>query len=56
MLEHVNIPTPVKTIAASASAALFRIFLMPIDAVKTTLQVEGQTGLSKLMTKVINKI
>lgn len=32
----------VKTVAASASAALFRIFLMPIDTVKTTMQVTGQ--------------
>merc|ERR1719148_24786 len=32
----------VKTVAASASAALFRIFLMPVDTVKTTMQVTGQ--------------
>lgn len=32
----------VKTIAASASAAIFRIFLMPIDTVKTTMQVTGK--------------
>eukprot|EP00934_Nitzschia_sp_Nitz4_P007928 Nitzschia sp. Nitz4//scaffold173_size47512//30225//31472//NITZ4_007162-RA/size47512-processed-gene-0.37-mRNA-1//-1//CDS//3329538814//7918//frame0 len=31
-----------KTAAASASAALFRIFLMPIDTVKTTMQVTGK--------------
>lgn len=37
MLEHVNIPTPVKTLAASAGAACFRIFLMPVDALKTIL-------------------
>lgn len=36
-LEHVNIPTPVKTVFASAGAAVFRVFLMPIDALKTTL-------------------
>lgn len=32
----------VKTIAASASAAIFRIFLMPVDTVKTTMQVTGK--------------
>lgn len=32
----------VKTVAASASAATFRIFLMPIDTVKTTMQVTGK--------------
>lgn len=32
----------VKTIAASASAAVFRIFLMPVDTVKTTMQVTGK--------------
>lgn len=31
----------VKTVAASASAAMFRIFLMPVDTVKTTMQVTG---------------
>jgi hypothetical protein len=40
----------VKTIAASASAALFRIFLMPIDTVKTTMQVTGK--FSNVVTKV----
>lgn len=32
----------IKTIAASASAAAFRIFLMPIDTCKTTMQVTGK--------------
>lgn len=32
----------VKTVAASAAAATFRIFLMPIDTVKTTMQVTGK--------------
>jgi hypothetical protein len=31
-----------KTVAASAAAALFRIFLMPVDTVKTTMQVTGK--------------
>jgi hypothetical protein len=39
-----------KTVAASASAAIFRIFLMPIDTVKTTMQVQGTFG--AVVTKV----
>lgn len=41
-----------KTLAASAAAASFRIVLMPVDALKTTLQVEGAGGLKHLATKV----
>jgi len=51
-LEFTTIPTAVKTMAASASAAGFRIFLMPIDAWKTTKQVEGKEGLKLLIEKV----
>merc|ERR1719246_43630 len=40
----------VKTIAASASAAIFRIFLMPVDTVKTTMQVTGK------FSNVVNKV
>jgi hypothetical protein len=39
-----------KTVAASAAAAIFRIFLMPIDTVKTTMQVTGK--FSNVVTKV----
>jgi hypothetical protein len=45
------LPVLVKTVSASVAAACFRIFLMPIDTVKTTMQVEGKNGLSKLMSK-----
>jgi len=45
-----SLPIGVKTIAASASAAIFRIFLMPIDTVKTTMQVTGK--FSNVVTKV----
>lgn len=45
------LPTGVKTIAASGSAALWRIFLMPVDTTKTILQVEGKKGLKMLRTK-----
>lgn len=39
-----------KTILCSASAASFRIFLMPIDTVKTTMQVTGK------FSNVVNKV
>lgn len=47
-----NTPTWVKSIGCSAAAAGFRIFLMPIDTLKTTLQVEGAKGMSLLGTKL----
>lgn len=45
-----NLPITVKTIAASISAASFRILLMPIDACKTNMQVEG--SMRPLMKKL----
>jgi len=50
-LEHTTLPTAVKTMAASGCAAGFRVFLMPIDAWKTTKQVEGKDGLKRLIEK-----
>jgi len=50
-LEHTSLPTAAKTMCASGSAAGFRVFLMPIDAWKTTKQVEGADGLKKLIAK-----
>merc|ERR1719310_2503575 len=47
-----NAPNAAKTVSASAAAACFRVVLMPIDALKTTMQVEGASGLSKLGTKI----
>lgn len=46
-----EMPVAAKTVCASLAAAGFRIFLMPIDTVKTTMQVEGKDGLSKLGAK-----
>merc|ERR1712060_635921 len=43
--------TAAKTMAASACAAGFRVFLMPVDAWKTTKQVEGKDGLKRLIEK-----
>lgn len=47
-----SLPTAVKTVSASAAAASFRVLLMPIDACKTIMQVEGADGLSKLGAKI----
>jgi Mitochondrial carrier protein len=41
-------PLPLKTLIGSCAAGLWRIVLMPIDASKTALQVEGKDGLTKL--------
>lgn len=46
-----KLPVALKTVAASIGAALFRIILMPVDTFKTTMQVEGKDGISKLFKK-----
>ena len=38
LLEDVDVNVGVKTACASLSAGLFRIFLMPVDTIKTSLQ------------------
>ena len=53
-LENENLPTSVKTLAGSTIAASCRIALMPIDALKTTLQVEGKSGINLLKKKIKN--
>lgn len=45
-----NLDIGIKTIAASFTAACWRIFLMPIDTCKTTMQVTGK--FSNVVTKV----
>ena len=45
-------PVWLKTGAASVAAGGFRILLMPIDACKTLMQVEGKNGLKLLRAKV----
>jgi hypothetical protein len=49
--ETANMPTWAKSACASLSAALFRIFLMPVDTFKTTMQVQGKEGIKNLMVK-----
>lgn len=46
-----NLPVGVKTAAASLTAATWRVCLMPIDTLKTSLQVNGKDGLSVLASK-----
>jgi hypothetical protein len=47
-----ELPLPVKTACGSITAGLWRIFLMPVDASKTSLQVEGPDGLKRLWESV----
>lgn len=47
-----NLPVAVKTLAASVGAALFRMLCMPIDTLKTFMQVEGSSkALAEKMQK-----
>ena len=46
LLERHDLPLPIKTGAASLTAGLWRIAIMPIDAVKTTLQVSVRLNCS----------
>jgi hypothetical protein len=46
-----DLSVAIKTGAASVTAALFRIFLAPVDTFKTTMQVHGKDGVASLMTK-----
>lgn len=46
-----DLPSGVKTVTASASAAIFRMASTPIDTCKTIMQVEGSKGLTKLHAK-----
>lgn len=52
MEETKDLPIAVKTSAASVTAGLFRIGIMPIDTCKTIMQVEGKNGLKSLAKKV----
>ncbi|EFJ40889.1 mitochondrial substrate carrier [Volvox carteri f. nagariensis] len=52
LLEDVDMPVAFKTLAASLAAGAFRIVLMPVDACKTILQVEGKSGFKALVHKV----
>jgi hypothetical protein len=47
-----DLPVQVKTVFASVGAGSFRVLLMPVDAVKTSLQVDGKKGLGILRGKI----
>eukprot|EP01125_Pyxidicula_operculata_P009628 TRINITY_DN3161_c0_g1_i5.p1 TRINITY_DN3161_c0_g1~~TRINITY_DN3161_c0_g1_i5.p1 ORF type:complete len:315 (-),score=68.97 TRINITY_DN3161_c0_g1_i5:235-1179(-) len=47
-----GLPVSVKTAFCSATAALWRIVLMPVDTCKTIMQVEGSRGFPLLMQKM----
>ena len=51
-LEQSELHTSIKTLFGSILAASWRATLMPIDAFKTTLQVEGANGLKLLKNKI----
>lgn len=52
LLQDVDIPVAIKTIGASVTAGAFRILLVPVDTLKTSMQVEGKGGVSMLRNKV----
>lgn len=52
--ETASLPLPLKTLAGSLTAGVWRILLMPIDTSKTAMQVEGADGLEKLKQQVID--
>jgi hypothetical protein len=47
-----QLPSPIKTIFASACAAAFRMLLTPIDTLKTTLQAQGARGTTILRQRI----
>lgn len=47
-----DVPTPAKTIFASAAAATMRVFLSPVDTVKTMMQANGKDGIPMLKAKI----
>merc|ERR1712179_455756 len=52
LLEPYDLPMAAKTGVASLSAGLWRIFITPLDTLKTTLQVEGKEALPLLGAKI----
>jgi hypothetical protein len=47
-----TVPVFVKTLLASVAAGSWRVLIMPIDAVKTTLQVQGAAGMKQLAASI----
>ncbi|KAJ3338626.1 hypothetical protein HDU83_008020 [Entophlyctis luteolus] len=47
-----GLPVTVKTVFASAFAAGFRMFLTPVDTLKTTMQIKGAEGTAMLRQRI----
>jgi hypothetical protein len=47
-----DLPLPVKTACGSLAAGAWQIILMPVDASKTAMQVEGAEGLRQLQANI----
>lgn len=47
-----KLPSPIKTVFASVAGALFRMILVPIDTLKTTMQTQGKHGVGILRERV----
>lgn len=47
-----DLPSFVKTIFASLAAALFRMILVPVDTLKTTMQTQGSGAIALLRARV----
>lgn len=50
-----DMPIPLKTACGSLAAGAWRIVLMPIDASKTAMQVEGAAGLERLRGNLVDQ-
>lgn len=50
-----GLPAMAKTAFCSVSAALWRLFLMPVDTLKTTLQTDGAKGMAILRDRLASK-
>lgn len=50
--ETANLPSAVKTLVSASVASAWRIGLMPLDTLKTTLQVDGSSALAQLTSKI----
>lgn len=55
ILKNYNLPIFIKTGLASTTAGVIRIILSPVDIVKTMKQVEGQTAMTKLKSRIKEK-
>ena len=52
LLENYDLNVATKTLIGSGAAASFRAFLMPLDALKTSMQVNGNKGVTILKDRI----